>query len=111
MSDKQEIEVLYKQREDGDYDILLNEVPVAVSSLLDDETDVLVFDLTNFIDGVKVDSEQEVVVEIKNDDDLLGVIVDVWDEKQEEIIETACFWFDDYVFSDEYEEEDEEWDD
>ena len=37
---------------------------------------------------------EDVRVEIKNDGDFLGVIVDVWED--DECIDTACFWFEDY---------------
>lgn len=35
--------------------------------------------------------------EIKNDGDLLGIIVDVWADDSQELINTACFWFEDYI--------------
>jgi hypothetical protein len=33
-------------------------------------------------------------LEIKNDNDVLGVIVDIW--KDDECVSTLCFWFEDF---------------
>lgn len=36
-------------------------------------------------------------IEIKNDSDCLGLIVDVWDADQIVLVDTATFWFEDFT--------------
>jgi hypothetical protein len=90
--------VTYKKNEEGNFVLLLGDCSVVAEVLLEDEEQVIeiVEEINEFIDS----QEENVVVEVKNDDDLLGVIVDIFDEDQDDIIDTLCFWFDDF-----YEEE------
>jgi hypothetical protein len=55
-----------------------------------DNIDDLCFDIEEF-----VNSYYDLPYQIKNDDDQLGIIVDIWNTK-DELVDTATFWFDDY---------------
>ena len=54
--------------------------------------DDLIYDIKHFINNK---SQLRYDIEIKNDNDGLGIIVDMFD--LDECVETATFWFDDYI--------------
>ncbi len=90
--------VTYSKDKEGNFTLLLGSCSVVAKVLLDEEEQVkqIVEEIKEFIDS----QDEEVMIEIKNDDDCLGVIVDIFDKDQDDIIDTLCFWFDDF-----YEEE------
>jgi hypothetical protein len=90
--------VTYSKDKEGNFTLLLGGCSVVAKVLLDEEEQVkqIVEEIKEFIDS----QDEEVMIEIKNDDDCLGVIVDIFDKDQNDIIDTLCFWFDDF-----YEEE------
>lgn len=90
---------MYKLEYDGNdketYTLLFNQMPQAELLLSEDGAIEIVNDINSFLDQFASENEQD-IIEVKNDDEKLGVIVDVWDNEQTECIETCCFWFDDY---------------
>ena len=54
--------------------------------------DDLIYDIKDFINN---NSQPRYDIEIKNDNGGLGIIVDMFD--LDECVETATFWFDDYI--------------
>ena len=56
------------------------------------EVDDLIDDIKHFINN---NSQLRYDIEIKNDNDGLGIIVDMFD--LDECVDTATFWFDDYI--------------
>jgi len=56
------------------------------------EVDDLIGDIKHFIHN---NSLPRYDIEIKNDNDGLGIIVDMFDV--DECVDTATFWFDDYI--------------
>lgn len=88
-------EVEYDGNENETYTLMFNQIPKAEICLGEDGA----IDITDAINGFLAQYSSEEagdIIIIHNDDCMLGVIVDIWDSKQEELIETACFWFDDY---------------
>jgi len=90
---------MYKIEYDGNgnenYTLLFNQIPQA-ELLLDEDGAKQITDAINaFIELYSSETEGD-ILEIKNDDEKLGVIVDIWDKEQTECLDTACFWFDDF---------------
>ena len=68
-----------------------------ITNLDMDKTESLLFvDCVNdFINDI---AEAGNIIEVKVGDDNLGLIVDIWgDSRYDELVETACFYFDDFV--------------
>ena len=68
-----------------------------ITNLDMDKTESLLFvDCVNdFINDI---AEAGNIIEVKVADDNLGLIVDIWiDSRYDELVETACFYFDDFV--------------
>ena len=64
----------------------------------EDETMILVSNINEAIEEYLDDSDNTIT--IKNDGDCLGVIVDVWNNSESDVIDTFTYWFDDYCFID-----------
>ena len=70
-----------------------------ITNLDMDKTESLFFvDCVNdFINDI---AEAGNIIEVKVGDDNLGLIVDIWtDSRYDELVETACFYFDDFFVS------------
>lgn len=76
---------------DESYTLLLNGEGRAELHLSEDEVIELVEDISSFIEIAHKDDE----VNVCNDDDMLGVIVDVFND--DDLIDTCCFWFEDFI--------------
>ena len=87
--------VEYDGNKEGTYTLLFNQVPQAELLLCEDGAIEITTAINSFLEQNTSEAEED-VLEIKNDDEKLGIIVDVWDKEQTECIDTCCFWFDDY---------------
>ena len=85
----------YDGNEEETYMLLFNQVPQAELLLGEDGAKEITKSIKSFVNEYASENEGDVIY-IKNDDNKLGVIVDIWDKKQIDCIETLCFWFDDY---------------
>jgi len=77
------------------YTLLFNQMPQAELLLDEDGAKDIISSINGFIEQAASENEGD-ILEIKNDDEKLGVIVDVWNKEQTDCIETCAFWFDDY---------------
>jgi hypothetical protein len=85
--------ITYEVTEDEDYNVLLNGKNVAEVLLTENECKELIAEINIFV-GEKGRNDFD-FVEVKNDGDKLGIIVDIW--KDDECFETCCFWFEDFI--------------
>jgi hypothetical protein len=70
-----------------------------ITNLDMDKTESLFFvDCVNdFINDI---AEAGNIIEVKVSDDNFGLVVDIWvDSRYDELVETACFYFDDFFVS------------
>ena len=70
------------------------EILLADDNSMGDGAMAMVENIASFMYGYH--GGDNIDITIKNDDEKLGVIVDVWNTENEALINTACFWFDDY---------------
>lgn len=85
--------ITYDGNEQENYSIILNNKVVAEMHLGEDGAIDLVDSIKVFV-AEKGRNDFD-FIEIKNDGDKLGVIVDIW--QTDECIETIAFWFDDFI--------------
>lgn len=88
-----EINIDYDGNDNENYSLMLNQMPYAELLLGEDGAKELTDDIRTFIE---TESEEDSMIGIKNDDDNLGVIVDITDKDQDNIIAEATYWFEDY---------------
>jgi hypothetical protein len=77
------------------YTLLFNQMPQAELLLDEDGAIEITHAINGFVELYNAEADGD-VIEIKNDDEKLGVIVDVWNKEQTDCIDTCAFWFDDY---------------
>lgn len=89
---------MYKLNYDGNenetYSLMFNQIPQA-ELLLGEDGAMEITDCINHFIQSNIINEND-IIEVKNDDDKLGIIVDIWDEEQSNCYTTCCFWFDDF---------------
>jgi hypothetical protein len=56
--------------------------------------ETLIYRIKDFIADNSVEAD---IFKIKNDNDQLGVIVDIWDNTQSVLVDTATYWFEDFI--------------
>ena len=85
----------YISNDSKTYDLVFGDIKQANLLLDENGANKITLAINDFMDEVFNESNGD-VIEIKNDGDMLGVIVDVWDTEQTNLIDTRCFWFDDF---------------
>ncbi len=88
--------ITYVGNDEENYTLLHNNISVATIHTGEDGVLALISDINKMISNFIYENT---VIEIKNDDGLLGIIVDIWEKgaEEDEPIATQCFWFEDYI--------------
>jgi len=87
------INIEYDGNDNETYSLMLNQIPYAELLLDEDGAKNITDDIRSFI---ALETDEESMIGIQNDDEKLGVIVDITDKDQDNIIAEATYWFEDY---------------
>lgn len=85
--------ITYDGNEKETYDLLVNNNVVAEILTGEDGAINIVREVKEFINE---NSYMDKHIVIQNDDEKLGIIVDIYDEKGDEHLNTMTIWFEDY---------------
>ena len=91
------IEISYDGNINETYDLLVDGKPVAEILTGEDGAIQLSGEIADYLLFEGYDEDSVYYVEIKNDEEKLGVIVDVFDRVDEELVDTTTYWFEDYI--------------
>ena len=87
------LELEYDGNDNETYTLLLNRVAQVELPLSEDGAIEITYAINSFIEQCYKPNN---IITIKNDNDNIGLIVDIWDAKQDNCINSCCFYFEDF---------------